>query len=130
MIVSASESDSMEILPRHFEKSLAILQETEKDMPNAFYGLGKGAHSEIYSDILRWVESQNSFAWEDILERFQLHAMSTDLEQYLSMMTTTNKIQVETSATSSRYVVNPLKQVKSKSTFLKNTLYQRLGRKV
>jgi len=127
MIFSASESDEMSIESRHFKKALAVLEDVEKDMPNAFYGLGRGAHSEVYTSVLRYIENQDSFSWGDILAKFQLDTLPNELEQYLTMLESTNKIKSEVSPTQTRYVVNQMKKVHKESSYLSKTLFKNMG---
>ena len=126
MIFSASESNDMIIHRRHFKKALALLEETEEEMPNAFYGLGRGTHSEIFSSFLQFLESRDSFSYAELLSAFQLDALPIDMDQYLNMAKLTGKVKEEKSDTEIRYI--PIHEIKEKkdTKYLKNTLYSKM----
>lgn len=126
MILSASENDSMEITETHFLKALAILEEAEKEMPNAFYGLGRGIHGDFYAEILDYVECQDMFSWQDFLQKFQFKGMPNELKQYIDMLKQVGKISVEKSATTTMYIVNHDSIKPVNNNFLKNTLYRKM----
>lgn len=63
MVISASETDEMEITSKHFKKALALLERTEQEMPNAFQGLGLGSHAQVYSKLVDFIESHNAFTY-------------------------------------------------------------------
>jgi len=126
MIISASESNEMIIEKRHFDKALAILEETEEEMPNAFYGLGRGAHSEIYTSFLRFLENHNTFTHEELLRAFQLDTLPVDMEQYVAMAKMTGRLKEVKSDTTMMYEsIHDIKEKKDKR-YLKETLYQRM----
>lgn len=126
MIFSASESNEMVIHERHFLKALAALTEAEQEMPNAFYGVGRGLHSDVLTSIMRYVETKDTFTWTDVLKRFQLDAMPHDLERYLGILVDTNKLKRDISHTSTVYTVKHEQLKKSDNRYLKETLYRRM----
>jgi len=126
MMLSASESDSMIIHERHFRKALDILKQTELEMPNAFYGIGRGFHAEILSSIMRYVESRDAFSWADLLERFSMDAMPDDLHKYVSSLMERKKITKETSATQTVYTVNHEQKAHFDRRYLDKTLYSKM----
>jgi len=126
MILSACESDKMEITANHFKTALAILEETEMEMPNAFRGLGLGSHAEVYSKVLTFIENKKNFDFNEILNAFQLDTVDTELAQYLNMAERTGKIKVENSATTTRYTLVEQTKQKIDTQYLKSTLYRRM----
>ena len=77
MLVSASESNDMIITEEHFEQALAIMQVTEQEMPNAFYGLGLSSQANVYAKILSFIESRESFDWTELVRNFHLDVDNT-----------------------------------------------------
>jgi len=126
MILSASESNEMEIHKRHFDKALAILVEAEAEMPNAFYGLGRGLHADVYASILRFIESKDNFSWSEIMDTFQLDTKGQELQEFMTMAEQTGKVKVEHSATTTKYEVIHKEEKKVDRKFLNDTLYKRM----
>ncbi len=105
MLVSASESNEMIITAEHFEKALAIMQVTEQEMPNAFYGLGLSSQADVYAKILSFIEERESFDWMEFVRTFHLDVENiTQLRGYLEMAEQSGIIKAESSATTSRYI--------------------------
>lgn len=102
MLVSVAESNDMIITEAHFEKALAILQVTEQEMPNAFYGLGLSSQSDVYAKFLAFMESNESFEWPDLVRNFHLDVDDmSQLRGYLEMAEQAGILQCESSATKS-----------------------------
>lgn len=129
MLVSIAESSEMIITAEHFEKALAILQVTEQEMPNAFYGLGLSSQANVYAKILTFVESRDSFDWSELVRHFHLDVDNiTQLRGYMEMAEQSGVIKAESSATSSRYF-----SIRNKSTikdpdYLNKTVFRLMDR--
>lgn len=97
MIMSASESNDMKLKHNHFKLAKAVLEYTEQDMSNAFYGLGRGLHSDILADLMRYLQDkadiQGSISYTDILRRFQLDATPVELDSLLRTCELTGMIK-------------------------------------
>ncbi len=127
MIFSASENNDMKIEARHFDKALAVLEETEEEMPNAFYGLGRGAHSEIFTSFLNFLDTHPEFNFAQLTEAFQLDSMPVDMEQFIRMAEITGKLRIEKSATETRYITIKDVKIKKDKSYLKETVYSKMG---
>jgi len=128
MIFSASESGDMIIKAEHFKKALAVLEEAEEEMPNAFFGLGRGQHSEVFTSIMRYIEERNDFSLAEITSSFMLDALPIDLQQYLNMAETTGKVKKLISPSKEiHYETIHENKVKKDKHYLKSTLYKRMG---
>jgi len=127
MIVSASESSSMEITGDHFKKALAILEETEADMPNAFYGVSSSHHSEQFTDLVRYLETHPSCTFKQLLLEFQLKMPIEDLERHLASLKQSGRVTVHRSATEKVYQITKEDKAPQRSSILKRTLYKRVG---
>ena len=107
MIISASSSNNMVITSEHHKKALAVLEYTEHEMPNAFYGLGRGFHSDILADLRRFIQekaaTQGHITWTDILCRFQLDALPGDLKEYVNVCIQTGMIKKARSPSGKQY---------------------------
>jgi len=93
MVISASESDKMEIRSHHLHKAVALMEHNEKEMTNAFQGIGRGKHSEVYTSILSYLENKKSFSFNELAAVFQLDVLPHELETYLESMVTNGKIK-------------------------------------
>lgn len=93
MILSASQGDSMKLTSNHLKKALYILQHTEREMPNAFFGIGKGLHSAVMTDLLRYITVNENIPVSNILRRFQLDALPHELETYLNALSQNGSIR-------------------------------------
>lgn len=128
MIISASESGDMSITGRHFEKALAILEETEAEMPNAFYGVTNSIHSEQFTDLVRYMEVHESCSFKELLWEFQLKMPVQDLERHLASMTQSGKVIKERSSTKVMYRIVRKEAPKKESRLLERTLYRRISK--
>jgi hypothetical protein len=131
MLVAAAESNEMIITAEHFEKALAIMQITEQEMPNAFYGLGLSSQADVYAKILSFIEEKESFDWMEFVRTFHLDVENiSQLRGYLEMAEQSGILKAETSATSSRYI-SLAKKIESKDPELLNkTVFRLMDRNV
>ncbi len=127
MIVSAAESSSMELHEQHFEKALAILETTEKEMPNAFHGLGMASQANVYAKILSYIETHDTFSWTQILQHVSLDINNTqDLRNLMEMAEQSGLVEEKQTTTSLVYKATQ-KQIKPKgSKYLAQTLYSQM----
>lgn len=93
MIMAASQDDKMVIREDHFNKAVAILERTEREMPNAFFGLGRGLHAQTLSDLIRYFQTFEKVSWKDLLDRFKLDVGQEDLSKLLQLLESTGRIQ-------------------------------------
>lgn len=106
MLISAAESDGMVITNVHFEKALAVLQATEREMPNAFYGLGLASQSSVYAKILSFIESRDNFDQHELVRKFHLDVDNIgQLKGYMEMAEKAGLVSMEKSLTATRYNV-------------------------
>ncbi|MCP4607691.1 MAG: DUF3987 domain-containing protein [Planctomycetes bacterium] len=127
MIVSASESSNMELHDHHFNKSLAILEATEKEMPNAFHGLGMATQANVYAKILSYIETHDTFSWNEILRHVSLDINNTQELRNLMEMAEQSGLVDEKQTTSSLTYAATQKQTKAKgSRYLAQTLYSQM----
>jgi hypothetical protein len=129
MIVSASDGAHEKLInERHFHKALAILQLTEREMPNAFFGVGRGIHSAVLTDIMQAFREQHTMTFADLLDRFKLDVLPSDLQTYLSLLGQTGKVKEERSLSGKvRYVaIEDEKTSSSDEAYLKENIFSKL----
>ncbi len=127
MLVSAAESSAMELHDRHFEKSLAILEATEKEMPNAFHGLGMAAQSNVYAKIMSYIETHDQFSWNEILRHVSLDINNTqELRNLMEMAEQSGLVKGEQSTTTLMYEATEKEKKSKGSKFLVKTLYKQM----
>ncbi len=131
MLVSAAESNDMIITSEHFEQALAIMQVTEQEMPNAFYGLGLSSQANVYAKVLSFIDSRDSFDWSELVRNFHLDVDNIpQLRGYLEMAEQSGIVKAENSATTCMY--NTIrKQIKVRDpTYLDKTVFKLMDRNV
>lgn len=129
MLVSVAESNDMIITDKHFEKALAILQVTEQEMPNAFYGLGLSSQSDVYAKFLTFIDAREYFDWTELMRTFHLDVENiSQLRGYVEMAEQSGLIKSEASATSSRYTTVKTKKEIDKSGYLDGTVFRLMDR--
>lgn len=131
LIVSASDAQSGGIISeRHFHKAMAILQLTEREMPNAFFGLGRGVHSSVLSDIMSTFQQKGILTPQELTERFKMDLLPEDLNTLLDLLKQTGRIKEEKSVSgASRYTsVEEEKQDEDdKIGLLDETVFRRIN---
>jgi hypothetical protein len=129
MLISAAESNDMIITDKHFEKALAILQITEQEMPNAFYGLGLSSQANVYAKFLTFIDSHEYFDWTELTRNFHLDVDNIpQLRGYVEMAEQSGLIKAECSATSSRYTTIKTKVEIDRSDYLDETVFRLMDR--
>ena len=125
MIICASESDDMVLLPHHFEKALAILELTEKGMGSAFQCLSVGGVPTETANILAWIEDRERFEWDEILNKFRM--LPHQLNEVLKIAEHCGLVKIQSSATKTVYFV----QIKNKKgggmDYLNKTVFSLLS---
>lgn len=133
MVISVSESNDMVLRARHFQKALQIMEYTENDMPNAFYGLGRGSHSAVLSDLMRFLQDkslvQPSITWLEILAKFKMDVMPPELEAYLDICVQTGVVR-KTKSTSNKIVYELISEERTKGDldFMNATLFRKMDK--
>ena len=129
MLVSAAESNDLILTEDHFHKALAILQITEQEMPNAFYGLGLSANADVYAKFLSFIESRESFEWTELTRAFHLDVDNIpQLRGYVEMAEQSGLLVSEHSATSARYTTIRTIQEVDRSGYLDKTILRLMDR--
>lgn len=126
MIVCASESDDMVLLPHHFDKALAILEATEAEMPNAFQGFGLGEHANKWAKILSWIESKDSFTRNEVITKFQFDCLPYELDGFLQLAEQRGLLLIESGPNNTSYKVKSKKIISKGSDFLNKTVYSKM----
>jgi hypothetical protein len=129
MLVSAAESNDLIITEEHFKKALAIMQITEDQMPNAFYGLGMSSQANVYAKILSFIESRDNFDFSELVRNFHLDVDNiTQLRGYIEMAEQSGLITCETSPTSCRYTTIHQPKLQRDPTYIENTIFRLMDR--
>ena len=129
MLVSIAESNEMVLNANHFEKALAIMQNTEQEMPNAFYGLGLSSQANVYAKFLSFIESRDTFEWSDLMRNFHLDVENiSQMRGYVEMAEQSGILRVEASATTSIYTSLKNKQAIRDPDFLNKTVFKLMDR--
>jgi len=129
MLVCAAESNDMIITPEHFEQALAIMQITEQEMPNAFYGLGLSSNANIYAKVLDFISSHENFEFSDIVRNFQLDVENiSQLRGYLEMAEHAKIVQSESSLTETRYFSVKNQKMIIDPSYLEKTIFSLMDR--
>jgi hypothetical protein len=126
MLLSASESNDLVITDKHFFKALAILQATEYEMPGAFYGLGMSDKANVYTKILSFIESRESFDFSELVQAFHLDVENIEqLRNHITMASQAGLVVCESSITSERYhTVKTTPVVEMEPGYLDKTVFR------
>lgn len=131
MLLSAAESNDMILTDIHFEKALAVMQITEQEMPNAFYGLGLASQANVYAKILSFIESRDSFDWSELVRNFHLDVENiTQLRGYVEMAEQSGLLTCESSATTCRYTSIRAPTIIRDPTYIEKTIFRLMDRNV
>jgi len=131
MVISASENDDMLIKGHHFDKALAILEATEKEMDNAFYGLGLSDRTGVYAKFLDFVKSRKEFTWTELLQKLHQDINSIDeLRGFIEIGVQSKLLKEEVSPTTSNYVVQKQDYVVSSNDYLINTVLSKMDENI
>lgn len=126
MLLSASESNDLIITDKHFFKALAILQATEYEMPGAFYGLGMSDKANVYTKILSFIESRESFDFSELVQAFHLDVENIEqLRNHITMASQAGLVVCESSITAERYhVIHQTPSVDMDPSYLDKTVFR------
>jgi hypothetical protein len=131
MLLSASESNELILTSEHFNKALTVMQITEQEMPNAFYGLGLSSQSSVYAKILSFIESKESFDWSELVRAFHLDVENiSQLRGYVEMAEQSGLLKAENSATTSRYTSIRAPTIIKDPSYIERTIFRLLDRNV
>jgi len=127
MVMSASKSDDMVLKKEHLDRALYILRHTEREMPNAFYGLGKGAHAQTLAEMLTFINDHKRCNTQEVYSEFLFDASRPELESYLDILQNAGHIKLEKSL-SGKTMVERIENVTPDATLpvMKETLYSKL----
>jgi len=127
LILSAAESDAMEVRAWHFDKALSILKLTEFEMPNAFHGLGMATTANLMAKILNFIEGRNKITWKELLDRFYLDIDNTDvLRKFMEMAEQRGLVKKNVGIEDVTYIVINKKKKKKSDDNLTRTIYKHL----
>lgn len=131
MLLSAAESNDLILTADHFEKALAVMQITEQEMPNAFYGLGLASQANVYAKILSFIEAKDSFEWAELVRNFHLDVENiTQLRGYVEMAEQSGLITCENSATTCRYTSIRAPTIVRDPTYIEKTIFRLMDRNI
>ena len=127
MVMSASKDDDMVLKKEHLDRALYILRHTEREMPNAFYGLGKGAHAQTLAEMLTFINDHKRCNTQEVYSEFLFDASRPELESYLDILQNAGHIKLEKSL-SGKTMVERIENVTPDETLpvMKETLYSKL----
>lgn len=98
MVICASDAHANRVMTEdHFRKALAILQITEREMPNAFFGLGSGQHANVLAGMILAFQHGATLTWEGLLEQFKMDMLPDGLWSVLQSLIQSGKVREERS---------------------------------
>ena len=129
MLVSASESNEMIITEEHFHKALAIMQLTEQQMPNAFYGLGLASQANVYAKVLAFIDSKESFEWSELVRAFHLDVDNiSQLHGYMEMAEQSGIVVAEHSTSKSIFTSIKTQTIAQDPDYIEKTVFRLMDR--
>ncbi|MEE9529076.1 MAG: DUF3987 domain-containing protein [Dehalococcoidia bacterium] len=133
MIFAVAEDDSMELKAHHFKRALHVLEMTEIEMENAFYGLGQGAHSTAMTNVMRFLQDNGTISWGKLLDRFKMDIMPVELQSFVDTLVQSGHIKEEIDAGKRRFITfldDKGEKEQTKKDFYKHELFKKLYRGV
>lgn len=128
LIMSASENNDMIVKEHHFDRALHILEMTEQEMPNAFYGLGQGNHAQLLAKVSTYLKDIKEVTWVQLLQKFQLEAMPDELERILDMLAQTQRIRIGLTGQNKRIFTYNEERKDSNKDYYNHELFKYLKR--
>ena len=95
MIINAARTDTMLITSEDFHTALAILTETEKKMPFAFSGVGKGANSDTMSQVMSELAVCGEVSFGDLLRKFYYDIDKWTLDKMLETLVAMGAVRIQ-----------------------------------
>jgi len=70
LICNAARTDSMELTEVDLQRSIDIMEATERNMPNTFSGIGKSPHAEVLSKVMNEIGMVGEISMKDLQRKF------------------------------------------------------------
>ena len=86
MIVNASRTNSMTMCAADLERAIAILEATEKNMPNVFAGVGKYQHADTLANVMQEVAMREETSMAELQSIFARDVSPRDLDDIISTL--------------------------------------------
>jgi len=126
MIMAVSENNDRYLQERHFLRALHVLEMTENEMPNAFYGLGSGAHSAVLTNIITYIKSRGQVEHSELTKRFQLDTLTNGLGELLETLIQGGTIRQELTPSKKRILTYNDVSLKEDKNYFDNELFKHL----
>lgn len=127
MIISASESSSRLLEAKHLYRALHILEMTEKEMPNAFYGLGTAQHSNVLTNVLTFLKENKTVPWGALINRFKLDIDTVNMERVLETLTASGDVTIDFDMQQKRHITfNQAREEINSKDYMADELFKHL----
>ena len=73
IVLQASQNDSLKITAKTWERALALLEKTEKLMPDVFGGLGRSDQGQLTYELIQYIGRKKIVGRETIFKHFYQH---------------------------------------------------------
>lgn len=94
MVMSASRSQEMQLLPRDFQRALGLLELTERKMPQVFGGVGRSPLAAISNRIWAAIQEEKTISYAELLNRFGHDVDEQGVAKILGALEVTKKITI------------------------------------
>jgi hypothetical protein len=129
MIVAIAESDAMVLEPHHLKRALHILEMTELEMSNAFYGIGQGDHSTTMTNVMKFLQDNGSISWDKLVDKFKMDVLPVELQSFVDTLVQSGNAKEEIDTAKRRFisfVEADESKDKIKKDFYKNELFKKV----
>lgn len=86
MIMNASRTSTMLIDVQDFDRALAILERTEKNMQYTFAGVGRADSSEVINDVIEYMSLYKKVSLARLMQAFYQDADHRDMQNIIKTM--------------------------------------------
>jgi len=94
MVMNASHSNSMNLDAPDLQRSINILEETEKKMPETFAGVGKSPAADVTQRVLMEIGAKGRTTFEELMAMFYRDADKTEMEGILRTLEASNLVNI------------------------------------
>lgn len=86
MVHSAARSDSMILTQEDLERSISVLEEAEKKMPQVFAGLGANPLASVQYRLRKLLEERGTVSLSEVARTFETDASHTQLSEAIAAL--------------------------------------------
>lgn len=92
MVMSASRSNNMIITDEDLRRSIKLLEETERNMPNVFSRMGESPQADNIQSIMNFIARHGEVTMTQLMTEFLMYVSEIEMDQILGAIRSTDFI--------------------------------------